>query len=48
MGIVARLEGKMVLWSAKISEYFEVRTMPLNWRKEKSHGQLRATLMLLG
>ena len=29
--IVAKLEGKMVLWSAQISEYVEVRTMPLNW-----------------
>ena len=27
LGIVAKLEGKMVLWSAQISEYVEVRTM---------------------
>ena len=48
LGIVAKLEGKMVIWSAKISEYVEVRTMPINWRKERSHGRLGATLMLLG
>ena len=48
MGVVERLERKMVPWSAQISEYIEVRTMPLNWRKERSHGQLGATLTLLG
>ena len=48
LGIVARLEGKMVLRSAKISEYVEVRTMPLNWRKEKSNGRLGDTMTLLG
>ena len=48
LGIVVRLEGKMVLWSAQISDYVEVRTMPLNWRKEKSHGQLGAMMTLLG
>ena len=47
LGILARLEGKMVLWSAQILEYVEVRTKSLNWRKEKSHGRLGATLMLL-
>ena len=30
LGIVAKLEGRMVLWSAQILEYIEVRTMPLN------------------
>ena len=39
---------EIVLWSAKILEHVEVRTMPLNWRKEKSHRQLGATLTLLG
>ena len=34
--------------SAQILEYIDIRTMPLNWRKEKSHGQLGATLTLLG
>ena len=48
LGIVAKLEGKMVLWSAQILEYVEVRTMPLNWRKERSHKWLGATLILLG
>ena len=48
LGIVAKLEGKMVLWSAQISEYVEVCTMPLNLRKERSHGRLGATLTLLG
>ena len=48
LGIVARLEGKMMLWSAQISEYVEVRTMPLNWRKDRIHGRLGATLTLLG
>ena len=47
MEIVAKLEGKMVLWSAQISEYAEVCMIPLNWRKDKSHGQLGATLTLL-
>ena len=28
LGIVATLEGKMVLWSDQISEYVEVRTIP--------------------
>ena len=46
--VVARLEGKMVLWSAQISEQVEVRTMPLNWIKEKIHGRLGSTLTLLG
>ena len=48
LGIVAKQEGKMVLWSAQILEYVKVHTMPLNWRKERSHGQLGATLTLLG
>ena len=48
LGIVAKLEGKMVLWSAQISEYVKARTMPLNWRKERSHGRLGAKLTLLG
>ena len=48
LGIVARLERKTALLSAQISEYFEVRTLPLNWRKERSRGQLRAMLTLLG
>ena len=39
-GIVARLEEKMVLWSAQILDYVEVRTIPLNFRKEKFHGRL--------
>ena len=47
LGIVVRLEGKMVLWSAQILEYVDVRTMPLNWRKEKINGRLGAMLMLL-
>ena len=46
--VVARLEGKMVLWSAQIPEQVEVRTMPLNRIKEKIHGQLGSTLTLLG
>ena len=48
LGIVAKLEGKMVPRSAKILEYVEVRTMPLNWRKERMHRRLGATLTLLG
>ena len=48
LGIVARPERKIVLCSAQISEYIEVRTIPLNWGKEKSHGRLGATLTLLG
>ena len=39
LGIVAKKEGKMVLWSAQILEHVKIRTMPLNWRKERSHGQ---------
>ena len=46
--IAAILEGKMVLWSAQILEYVEVHMTPLNWRKEKIHGQLVSTLTLLG
>ena len=48
LGILAILEGEMVIWSAQIAEYVEVRTIPLNWRKEKCHGRLGATLTLLG
>ena len=48
LGIVAKQEGKMVLWSAQILEHVKVRTMPLNWRKERSHGRLGATLKFLG
>ena len=48
LGIVAKLEGKMVLLSAQILEYVEVRTMLLNWRKERSHRRLGATMTLLG
>ena len=48
LGIMARLEGKMVLWSAQISEHKQVRTIPLNWNKEKCHGRLGATLTSLG
>ena len=33
LGIVAKLEEKMVLWSAQILEYVKVRTITLNWRK---------------
>ena len=47
VGDCARLIGKMVLWSAQISEYVEVRTIPLNWRKEKCHRRLGATMTLL-
>ena len=48
LGVVAKLEGKMVLCSAQISEYVKVCTMLLNWRNEISHGRLGATLTLLG
>ena len=48
LGIVAIMEGKMVICSAQILEYVEVRTITLNWRKEKSHGRLGTTLTLLG
>ena len=47
LGIVANLEVKMVLRSAQILEYVEVHMMPLNWRKERNHGRLGATLALL-
>ena len=46
--IVVRLEGEMVLWSAQILEYVEVRTILLNWRKDKCHGRLGAMLTSLG
>ena len=45
--IVAKQEGEMVIWSAQILEHVKVRKMPLNWRKERSHGRLGATLTLI-
>ena len=48
VGDFGKTGRKMVLWSAKILEYVEVHTMPLNWRKERSHGRLGATLTLTG
>ena len=48
LGIVVILEVKMVLYIDQISDYVEVRTITLNWRKEKCHGRLGATLALLG
>ena len=48
LGIVAKQEGKMVLWSDQISGHVKVRTMPLNPRKERSHGGSGDTLPLLG
>ena len=48
LGVVEKQEGKIVLWRAQISEHVKVRTIPLNWRKERSHGRLGATMTLLG
>ena len=33
LGVVAKQEGKMVLWSAQILEHVKVRMILLNWRK---------------
>ena len=48
LGIVAKHEGKMVLCSAQILEHIKVRTMPLNWIKDRSHRRLGATITLPG
>ena len=48
LGIVEKQEGKIVLWSDKILNHIKVRTMLLNWIKERSHGRLGATLTILG
>ena len=48
VGYCGKTGRKMVLWSAQILEHVKVRTVPLNWRKEISHGRLGATLTLLG
>ena len=42
--IVAKKEGKMVLRSDQILGHVNVRTMSLNWRKERGHRQLGDTL----
>ena len=48
LGIVANQEGKMVLWGDQILGDVKVRTMTLNWIKERSHGRLGDILTLLG
>ena len=47
LGIVGNQGVKIVLWSAQILEHIKVCTMPLYWRKERGHGRLGVTLMLL-
>ena len=42
VGYCGKLEGNMVLWSAQILKYVEVRTIPLNLEKgEKSRAVRR-------
>ena len=48
LGVVAKQEGKMVLWSDQIIRHITVRMIPLYWRKETGRGWLGVTLMLLG
>ena len=48
LGIVAKQEGKMLIWSAQILGHVKVDIMPLYWTKARGHGRLRVTLALLG
>ena len=48
LGIVAKQEEQMVLWSDQVLGHVTVHTVPLYWRKKRGHGRLGATLMLLG
>ena len=44
LGIVTKWEGEMVLRNAPMEGHITVCTMPLYWRKERSHGRLGVTL----
>ena len=48
LGIVAKQEGKLVLWSAHILGHITVHMMPLYWIKDSGHGWLGDMLTLLG
>ena len=47
LGIVIKWEGKMLLRSALMEYHITVCTMLLYWRKERGHGRLGVTLVLL-